>query len=285
MFRRVLLGLTFGFALCGAALADAQFTSYGTTAGGGIFNRPGTLSALSLAGTAVRYSVVGFYPNEDTNCTIYSTQEGGAYDGHIALYQNSFNPASPLTNLVALNDDFHAVDGGYELGTSRIPSIPLTFVANWYLVVSGYENDDIGSYSVNIVCDDPATRVLPASDYFLANNDGEIHALKAGRFEVSATWTNFSSISGDGTFVPVGSDDSGLIWFFQPGNWEVLIKIIDGCSLNNRYWVFAAATTNVRYTLTVRDTGTTPATVWSYTNPLGNTSPAVTDTSAFATCP
>ena len=285
MKNSMLVSLLFGLVTSTAALADAGFTSYGSTEGGGIYNRPADLSTLSEVGTAVRYSVVGFYPNEGTYCTIYGTQEGPDYDGHLALYQGAFDPASPLDNLVEVNDDFFAEDGGYEVGTSRIPSTPVTYVDNWYLVVSGYENDDIGTYSVNIVCDDPATRVLPASDYFLDDIDGRIHALKRGRFEVSATWTNFSAVSGHGTFVPMGSDDSGLIWFFQPGNWEVLIKIIDACSLNNRYWVYAAATTNVRYTLTVRDTATNPPTVWTYTNPLGNTSPAITDSDAFATCP
>lgn len=32
------------------------------------------------------------------------------------------------------------------------------------------------------------------------------------------------------------------------------MKVLDGCSINNRYWVFPAAATNVEYTLTVTDT-------------------------------
>lgn len=48
-------------------------------------------------------------------------------------------------------------------------------------------------------------------------------------------------------------------------------------------WVLAAATTNVEYTLTVTDTQTDEERV--YGNPLGVQSPAITDTSAFATCP
>ena len=59
--------------------------------------------------------------------------------------------------------------------------------------------------------------------------------------------------------------------------------MIDGCGFNNRYWVFAAGTTNVAYTLTVTDTKT--GRVVRYENPLGQRSPAVTDINAFATCP
>lgn len=79
-----------------------------------------------------------------------------------------------------------------------------------------------------------------------------------------------------------GSEDSGLFWFFQADNWEVLVKVLDGCKLTNHFWVFAAATTNVEYELTVTDvvTGDTK----SYTNPLGTSAPALTDTMALGTC-
>ena len=83
--------------------------------------------------------------------------------------------------------------------------------------------------------------------------------------------------------VPTGSDDSGLFWFFDAANWEMLVKILDGCAVNDHYWVFAAATTNVETTLRVTDTETHR--VQSYFNPLGVSSSAITDATAFATCP
>ena len=33
-----------------------------------------------------------------------------------------------------------------------------------------------------------------------------------------------------------------------------MIKVVDGCGFNNRYWVFFAALTNVEFHITVRDT-------------------------------
>ena len=36
---------------------------------------------------------------------------------------------------------------------------------------------------------------------------------------------------------------SGLFWFFSDTNWEVMVKALNGCGLNNRYWIFSAATT------------------------------------------
>ncbi len=81
-----------------------------------------------------------------------------------------------------------------------------------------------------------------------------------------------------------GTPDSGLFWFFTPGNdWEMLIKVLDGCAINGHHWVFASATTTVEYTLRVTDTET--GRIREYFNPLGRAAPAITDTSAFAGCP
>ncbi|MEM9554762.1 MAG: trypsin-like peptidase domain-containing protein [Acidobacteriota bacterium] len=106
--------------------------------------------------------------------------------------------------------------------------------------------------------------------------------LRGGRFQVSVDWRDFDGNTGIGQIV-TQSDDSGLLWFFGPDNWELLVKIIDGCSLTNTFWVFSAATTDVEYTLTVTDTQESVSK--TYSNPLGRAAPAINDTGAFATCP
>jgi len=106
--------------------------------------------------------------------------------------------------------------------------------------------------------------------------------LNRGRFRVEVHWDANGS-SGSGTVVPGAAADSGLFWFFAPDNWEVMVKVLDGCGLNDRYWVFAAATTDVHYVLTVTDTAS--GKVKRYENPAGHPSAATTDTGAFATCP
>ena len=88
--------------------------------------------------------------------------------------------------------------------------------------------------------------------------------------------------TGRGQAVVGGSDDSGLFWFFDANNWEMLVKVLDACPLNQRHWVFAAATTDIQYTLRVTDLVT--GDVNEYFNPLGNASAAITDSNAFATC-
>ena len=64
---------------------------------------------------------------------------------------------------------------------------------------------------------------------------------------------------------------------------ELLIKVLDGCGVNNRYWVFFAATTDQKFTVRVTDTETEEQV--EYTNPLKHPADAVTDTAAFDTCP
>lgn len=113
--------------------------------------------------------------------------------------------------------------------------------------------------------------------------DNETACMVNNRFSLKITWTDFDGNNGTGKVVSAGSDNSVLLWFFDPNNWEVLGKLLNGCTINNHFWFLAAATTNVQYTMTVTDTQTGLEKV--YSNPLGNASPAIIDTSAFATCP
>jgi len=114
--------------------------------------------------------------------------------------------------------------------------------------------------------------------------DATTACLLGGRFEVKIRWTNYQQVTSDALKASAGTSDSQIFYFTNPNNWEFLIKIINGCSLNSRYWVYFAAATDVGYVVSVRDTSSAlPAK--TYTNPLGTASPAVNDSSAFATCP
>ncbi len=111
--------------------------------------------------------------------------------------------------------------------------------------------------------------------------DATTLCLNNDRFKVEVEWET-STGTGLGQVVPGGTADSSNLWFFSPNNWEMLIKVLDGCDINNNFWVFFAATTDVGFTVTVTDTLEGETRV--YTNPLGQAANAVTDTSAFATC-
>jgi hypothetical protein len=112
--------------------------------------------------------------------------------------------------------------------------------------------------------------------------DDETLCLAEGRFQVRVDWRTAQGTSGAGHVEPV-SDSTGLVWFFEEGNKEMLVKVIDACVAPfDAYWVFFAATTNVDFTVTVTDTAT--GLVKEYTNPSGDAAEPVQDTLTFATC-
>lgn len=107
--------------------------------------------------------------------------------------------------------------------------------------------------------------------------------LQKGRFAVELDWKDHQDRVGVGSGVNHQTTDSGLLWFFGEANWELLVKVLDGCGVNGHFWVFAAAATDVEYTLRVIDLATGEDMM--YSNALGQASSAINDTEAFATCP
>jgi hypothetical protein len=105
------------------------------------------------------------------------------------------------------------------------------------------------------------------------------------RFEVTTDFSHGPALQGPAFAVStasLGVSNGGLFWFFSQRNPEMLVKVLNACSLNNRYWVFFNAGTNVGFTVHVRDTSTGHAR--TYSNADNNTAAPVQDTDAFV-CP
>jgi hypothetical protein len=96
------------------------------------------------------------------------------------------------------------------------------------------------------------------------------------RFRVAVAWRTATG-AGVGTARPL-TGDTGTFWFFDPANVELVVKVLDGRAINNHFWVFYGALSNVEYTLTVTDTQTGRSK--TYRNPQG-TLASVADTSAL----
>jgi len=105
--------------------------------------------------------------------------------------------------------------------------------------------------------------------------------LQQERFQVRAFWRTPEGFSGPARMVGL-TGESGYFTFFRPENVEGMIKVLDGCGFNRRFWVFTAGLTDVEVSLTVADTWT--GQVWSLSNPQKNPYPTVLNTQAFATC-
>ncbi|HEV8582410.1 MAG TPA: hypothetical protein VGX68_25365 [Thermoanaerobaculia bacterium] len=106
--------------------------------------------------------------------------------------------------------------------------------------------------------------------------------LRQGRFHVRANWN--APGFGQGTAQAVQlTDESGYFTFFDPNNVELIVKVLQGCPVNQRYWVFMAGLTNVGVTIFVEDTLTGHQE--TYDNPVGRPFQPILDTGRFATCP
>ncbi len=106
--------------------------------------------------------------------------------------------------------------------------------------------------------------------------------LRNGRFRVTAEFVTAPGATPLPTQGALLTDDTGYLWFFNQSNVEVLIKVVDGCALNDRFWVFAAGLTDVEMRITVEDTKTGASKV--YENPRGTAFRPVQDTSTFGGC-
>ena len=100
--------------------------------------------------------------------------------------------------------------------------------------------------------------------------------LQGERFSVGSSWRTPNDADA-GQAVPLTSD-TGYFWFFAPENVELTVKVLDGHSVNEQFWVFYGALSDVEYAITVMDTRT--GAVQSYFNLRGILA-SVADTSAF----
>jgi hypothetical protein len=106
--------------------------------------------------------------------------------------------------------------------------------------------------------------------------------LGSGRFRVQGHFVTSTAVE-DGASAFRLTPDTGYFFFFDPANVEIVVKVLNGCGVNGRYWVFAGGLTDVRTELTVTDIALDVVKV--YFNPQGTAFQPIQDTSAFATCP
>ena len=147
-----------------------------------------------------------------------------------------------------------------------------------------------GFYEVTLSVSDGVTEST-ASQVFLVEAaaplgscvaDAETLCLQDSRYAVAVEWRKADGEGGAGSVVHEGTNDSGLFTFFNLENWEVLIKVLDGCGVNGHVWVYGASTTDLGYSIRVTDTVT--GVVKEYRNDPGLPAPAITDATAFQAC-
>jgi hypothetical protein len=110
-----------------------------------------------------------------------------------------------------------------------------------------------------------------------------VACLNGGRFRLSVDWEIPDGASGSARVHSfAGGGDSAYATFFDEANVELVVKVLDGCAVNEEFWVFAAGLTDVGVVVRVWDTELGGH--WEYTNAQGEEFQPVLDTAAFQTC-
>ena len=107
---------------------------------------------------------------------------------------------------------------------------------------------------------------------------GEPTLTLRGGYTVSMCYETYDGRVGDARDWGLDSTQSGLMYFFERDNAEVLIKVLDACGVNGYRWVFVAPVTDLAFNLRVESPD---GQRWTHTNRLGQTADAKSDVSAF----
>ncbi len=165
----------------------ATFPVSGTLTAGPTYNRQvGNCDGLSTTGTAVYYTTRSFTVGVSGVHTFELTS--GFHDPYLFVYRDGFNPASPLTNCVAGDDDS---------GAGLLPRISTNLSAGSYvLVITSFNNGATGAFS--------GYMAGPGLGIGTSFTDGRIN-----RFEAYAQAAIYTTDYADGTGLHIyGIDDA-----------------------------------------------------------------------------
>ena len=101
----------------------------------------------------------------------------------------------------------------------------------------------------------------------------------SGGYEVRMCFETPSGARMDASNYHLESSASGLLYFFDRDNVEVLVKVLDGCAINGHRWVFVAPVTDLAFNLEIAERGAGRA--FRRRNPKGRTAEPIADTAAF----
>ncbi len=193
---------------------------------------------------------------------------------------------------VLVDDNSTPANGNARLrffhGSPDAPAVDIALIGGPVLVAGAAFGDSAtlevpaGSYDLEVRVAGTTTEVLQLRGVALAagsaysafasglvaqgSADRTAYLGDGGRFRVDVTWQDFAGRSGVAKIVD-STGHTGLFWFFEPANVELLLKVLDGRDLNDAFWVYWGSASNVAYTVTVTDTVTGQPKV--YQNGLG----------------
>jgi hypothetical protein len=222
----------------------------------------------STTGTQVGLNPALIYQGDKTIETLVraihaSPAWGWGHNAIVLLWDENDYSATPNTNQVLLT-----VDTNY--GVSGVES------SNFYTHFSLLKTIEggFGLPCLNHACD---ANVATMSDLFAPVAPDQVVPAAPARFQAAVTWTAANGESKTANLAYISAQTRGF-WFFSPDNIDVVVKVLDGRSVNGKFWVFYAPLTTEAFTLTVTDTLT--GATQQYNNSAGNMTGG-SDTRAF----
>ena len=226
----------------------------------------------------VAFAAETYGPSEAGGSTTLVVKRTGGTAGPVSVQWTTVHGTAGAGDYVAASGVLSWADGD---GADKLILVTLTNdseqegTESFRVVLSAPTGASLGTpaeTSVQIVDDETGQGPCLPADTVLC--------LAGDRFRVTVAWRDYQGQTGEGHAVPLDYGPSGFMYFFEPNNIEMLVKTLDGCAINGHFWVYAAATTDVEYTLRVIDTRN--GRQHEYRNPLGVASPTVNDIQAFA---
>lgn len=114
--------------------------------------------------------------------------------------------------------------------------------------------------------------------------------LLGGRFAATLRWADGGAAGLRDALVATprtsgAASSAGLFYFYgsDPSNWELLVKMVDGCRTNGASWVLVSGSTGFQWQLTITDVATGATRV--YAHPLDGKASGIADFDAFTKCP
>lgn len=188
-----------------------------------------------------------------------------------------FGALSTVEYTVTVRDTFTGESRSYYNPPTVLASVGDIEALPGYEVTPLVSNDAIADSM------DTGTRIppsVPAGDLWSKEGDcisvNQAFCVQNGRFRVEAVWTTATG-SGLGQAQAL-TTETGIFWFFNSNNVELVVKVLDGRAINGHWWVFFGALSDVNYTVKVTDTVT--GDIKTYHNDQG-TLASVADIRAF----
>jgi hypothetical protein len=229
---------------------------------------------------SVRFVEEDYQVIEGTLNAIITVERRGGLSGNVSVdFAATAGSATAGADFAAVTGTLNWAHADGGLRTFAVPIVDDTETEDGEIVLLSLSNPiggvviTDGESELEIVDNDAVEDVCQINDSTLC--------LLGSRFRAEITYRTATVGSGQGHAVRL-SGQSGLFWFFDSENAEMLVKVIDGCGVPglDAYWVFFAATTNVDFTMTVTDTQTGVSR--QYRNPFGNAAEPIQDVRTFA---